>query len=53
MQLKLFDLDSDIKEQHDIAAQHPGVIRQIEDIMKKEHRTAEVKSFRMEVLDKD
>jgi len=51
MQLKLFDLDNDIQEQHDIAAQHPEVIQQIEDIMKKEHRTAEVSSFRMKAID--
>jgi arylsulfatase len=53
MQLKLFDLENDIQEQHDIAEQHPEIVKKIEDIMKKEHHTAEVKSFRMEVLDKD
>ena len=51
MKIKLFDLDKDIQEQHDVAAQHPEIIKKIEEIMKKEHRTAEVSSFRMKVLD--
>ena len=51
MKIKLFDLDNDIQEQHDVAAQHPDVVKKIEEIMKKEHHTAEVSSFRMKVLD--
>ncbi|MEO6894734.1 MAG: arylsulfatase [Ginsengibacter sp.] len=51
MKIKLFDLDKDIQEQHDVAAQHPEIIKKMEEIMKKEHRTAEVSSFRMKVLD--
>jgi arylsulfatase len=49
--IKLFDLDNDLQEQHDVAAQHPDIIEKIKTIMKKEHRTAEVSSFRMKALD--
>ncbi|MEO8823441.1 MAG: arylsulfatase [Ginsengibacter sp.] len=51
MKIKLFDLDNDIQEQHDVAGQYPEVVKKIEEIMEKEHRTAEVSSFRMKVLD--
>ena len=51
MKIQLYDLDNDIQEQHDVAAQHPEIVKQIEDIMKKEHHTPDVASFRMEALD--
>ena len=52
MKIQLFDLDNDIQEQHDVAAQHPDIVKQIEEIMKKEHHTPDVASFRMEALEK-
>ena len=49
--IQLFDLDTDLQEQHNIASQHPDIVKKMEEIMKKEHRTPEVASFRMNVLD--
>ncbi len=49
----LFDLSADIQEQHDIASQHPDIVKQMEEIMKKEHHTPDVASFRMEALEED
>lgn len=51
MKIKLFDLDNDIREQHDVADEHPEVVKQIETIMKEKHHTAEVSHFRMKALD--
>jgi arylsulfatase A-like enzyme len=52
MTIQLYDLDKDIQEQHDVAAQHPVIVKQIETIMKKEHHTPGADSFRMEALEK-
>ena len=49
--IQLFDLDNDIQEQHDIADQHPDMVKKIAQIMKEEHKYPEVASFRMKVLD--
>ncbi|MBX6361435.1 MAG: arylsulfatase [Acidobacterium ailaaui] len=49
--MQLFNLDNDIQEEHDVAAQHPDVVKQIQAIMKQEHTFPQVKSFRMKVLD--
>lgn len=51
LKLKLFDLDSDIREQHDVAAQHAEIIKQMEEIMKEEHATPAVATFKMKALD--
>jgi arylsulfatase len=51
MKIKLFDLDNDIQEQHDVAPDHPDIVKEMEDIMKKEHHTPEVDSFRMAALE--
>ncbi|ADV42077.1 arylsulfatase [Bacteroides helcogenes] len=45
--IQLFNLDNDVREEHDVAAQHPDIIKQIRDIMKKEHVEAENPKFRM------
>lgn len=51
MKIKLFDLDNDIQEQHDIADDHSDIVKQIEEIMKKEHKTPLVQVFRIKGLD--
>ena len=53
LKTELYDLDTDIQEQHDIASQHPDIVKQMEAIMKKEHRTPDVASFRMEALEEN
>ena len=51
MKIKLFNLENDIQEQHDIADEHPDIVKQIEVIMKKEHQTPLVHEFRIKGLD--
>ena len=53
LNIQLFNLDEDIQEQHDVASQHPDIIEKMRQIMKAEHSTPEVASFRMEALEKD
>lgn len=49
--IKLFDLENDIREQHDVAAKHPDIVKKMEQIMEKEHQTPKVDAFRMKVLE--
>lgn len=51
LKTQLFDLSKDIQEQNDVAAQHPDIVRELEEIMKKEHHTPEVKGFLMPALE--
>jgi hypothetical protein len=51
MKLQLFDLGNDIQELHDVAADHPDIIKKMEDIMVKDHHTPVVKTFLMPALD--
>jgi arylsulfatase len=53
MKIQLFDLDNDLQEQHDVASQHPAIVKQMARIMKQEHKTPAVDAFRMKVLDGD
>ena len=43
----LFDLDNDIKEEHDVAAKYPDVVKKMEIMMKQSTVPAENKKFRM------
>lgn len=36
-QIELYDLEADIREQHDVAAEHPEVVAQIREIMDRSH----------------
>ncbi|MBO9619144.1 MAG: arylsulfatase [Niabella sp.] len=51
LKTQLYDLDTDLQEQKDIAAQHPDVVKKMEAIMKKEHHTPEVSRFLMPALE--
>lgn len=46
-QMMLFDLENDLQEDHDVAAEHPDIVQQMETMMKQSHQPAENKSFRM------
>ncbi len=48
--IKLYDLETDIQEQNDIAAQHPDVVSKIKEIMEKEHTPAALDRFKIESL---
>jgi arylsulfatase A-like enzyme len=39
--LELYDLDTDLSEEHDIASENPGIVLQIEEMMKREHVESE------------
>lgn len=51
IKIKLFDLEKDIQELHDIADQYPDIVKKIEKIMKEEHHTPLVHEFRLKALD--
>lgn len=47
---ELYHLEKDIEEQNDVAAENPAIVRKIEQIMKREHRPAEIERFKMAAL---
>jgi arylsulfatase A-like enzyme len=49
--LELYNLEEDLQEQHNVAGEHPDMVRKMEEIMEQEHTSPELESFRMEVLD--
>jgi arylsulfatase A-like enzyme len=51
MKIKLFNLVNDVQEQHDVADEHPDIVNQIEEIMRKEHKTPLVQEFKIKGLD--
>ncbi|MCK4879741.1 MAG: N-acetylgalactosamine-6-sulfatase, partial [Bacteroidales bacterium] len=51
LDLELYNLEEDVAEQHDVAADHPEIIQQIEIILEREHRPALLDRFRMEAID--
>jgi len=53
LQVELYNLEEDIQEIHDISAEHPEMVKKMEAIMLKDHKTPEIKMFRMEALDDD
>lgn len=50
LEIELYDLNTDITEEQDVAAQHPEIVAQIKEIMKTAHRPAELDRFKMEEL---
>ena len=48
--LELYDLEKDPQELHDIASQNPKIVAKIQNIMKKEHVTAENAKFHFKEL---
>lgn len=51
LKIQLFDLAKDPAEHDDVSATHPDIVARVREIMKTEHATAQVASFRMKVLD--
>jgi arylsulfatase len=49
---QLFDLDTDIQEQNDVASEHPDIVKKMEDIMDKEHHTPELDRFLIPAIEK-
>ena len=50
MTIELYDLENDIREEHDVAGQYPEIVKKIETIMKQEHQPPENKTFKIEQL---
>ena len=51
LKTQLFDLSNDVKEQNDVAAQYPEIVKKLEAIMDKEHHTPEISHFAMPALE--
>ena len=50
LNIELYNLDIDIKEQSDVAEENPEIIKRMEAIMKDSHVPAEIDRFKMEAL---
>lgn len=44
---RLYNLATDLHEDHDVSAEHPDIVRQLVDIIYQEHRTPEISSFKV------
>jgi arylsulfatase len=52
MSIQLFNLDNDMKEQHNVADQHPEVVQKIKHIMANQHTVPQVNHFDIKTLEK-
>lgn len=50
MSIELYDLETDLQEQKDVADQHPKVIKQMEEIMIVEHLPAKIERFKIKQI---
>ena len=50
MEIELYNLDNDIREENNVADQYPDIIKQINEIMKQEHTPSTIDRFKMETL---
>ena len=50
LELELYNVETDIQEQQNVAGENPEIIRQMELIMHQEHTPAEIDRFKMEAL---
>ena len=50
LDIELYDLDADLREENDVADEHPDVVARIGAIMKQEHTPSPIERFRFEVL---
>ncbi|MCD6331821.1 MAG: arylsulfatase [Bacteroidales bacterium] len=53
LSIQLYNLDEDIREEHDVAAEHPDIVEQIRKIMEKEHQKAALKRFWIKAIDEE
>jgi arylsulfatase A-like enzyme len=51
--VELYDLAADIREENDVAGEHPDVVARIETIMKREHTPSPIERFQLKVLGDD
>ena len=50
LKIELYDLSQDIREEHDVADEHPDIVKKIEEIMRREHIPAQVDRFKIKAL---
>ncbi|MCD6347342.1 MAG: arylsulfatase [Bacteroidales bacterium] len=50
LEIELYNLEDDIREEKNIASEHPDIVEQMRKIMADEHQQAELKRFRMKAL---
>jgi arylsulfatase len=50
LEIQLYNLDEDLREEKDVAGDKPEIVAKIREIMEKEHRQAKLERFRMEAL---
>ena len=50
LEIELYNLDTDIREENNVAAENPEIVKKMENIMKKEHTPSTVEKFKMEAL---
>lgn len=50
LEIELYNLDNDIREESNVADQYPEIVNKIREIMKEEHTVPELSRFRMEAL---
>ncbi len=50
LKIELYNLETDLQEQNDISATHPDIVKQMEQIMVKEHVPAVQNIFRMKAI---
>jgi len=51
LEIELYNLEEDMREQRNVAADYPGIVRKMDSIMKEEHTTSALERFRMEAID--
>lgn len=50
LKIELYNLEEDIREENNVADQHPEIVNRIREIMKEEHSVPELSRFKMEAL---
>jgi len=50
LQVQLFNLEKDLREQNDVSDEHPEIVRQIEEIFERQHTTPEIERFKIKQL---
>ena len=47
--IELYDLSADPREQHNVASQHPEIVKEVLEIFRSQHEEAEIKNFNLPV----
>ncbi len=50
LEIELYNLDNDIKEENNVATDFPEIIKQVEEIMKLEHQPSDLERFKLKAL---